>query len=55
MDAVKRAVEAGQGICGGDGADAGARVAIVRLWTTGGASALRLVSCRAAGIPSGRR
>ena len=31
------------------------RVAIVRLWTTGGASALRSASCRAACIPSGRR
>ena len=31
------------------------RAAIVRLWTTAGASALRSVACRAACIPSGRR
>jgi transposase len=31
------------------------RVAIVRLWTTGGVSALRSASCRAACIPCGRR
>jgi len=45
VDAVMRVGEVGQGICGGDGAGGGAGVAIVRLWTTGGASALRSVVC----------
>jgi len=47
------ASEKGDLVAIADGAGAGARVAIVRLWTTGGASALRSVSCRAACILSG--